>query len=69
MKPMAAAQCVTEALQALDANRATVVPGQLTRLMVALVPKSVARDQTAKMLEAAIRRESPATSATAERTS
>ncbi len=69
MKPMGASQCVTEALQALDANRATVVPGQVTRLIVALVPKSVARDQTAKMFEAAIRRKSPATSATEKRTS
>ena len=47
MRPMPVAQCVSEALRALNANRPTIVPGRLIRLMVALVPASVARGQTA----------------------
>jgi short-subunit dehydrogenase len=54
MKPLSTAQCVDEALRALDANRATIVPGRLVRLIVALVPASIARSQTAKMFEAAL---------------
>lgn len=56
MKPMTADQCVTEALRALNAGRASIIPGRLLRLMKSLVPASVARDQTAKMFEAAVRR-------------
>ena len=55
MKPLSVEQCVAEALHALNANQATIVPGRLIRLMVALVPASVAREQTAKMFEAALR--------------
>jgi short-subunit dehydrogenase len=55
MKPMGAEPCVSEALRALRANRATIVPGRLIRLMFALVPASVARDQTAKMFEASLK--------------
>jgi hypothetical protein len=55
MKPMPVAPCVAEALRALDANRATVVPGRLLRLMMALVPASVARRQTGKMFEASLK--------------
>jgi short-subunit dehydrogenase len=56
MRPMPVGQCVREALRALNANRATIIPGRLTRLMVALVPASVAREQTAKMFEATLQR-------------
>lgn len=55
MKPMGVEQCVSEALRALNAHRATVVPGRLIRFMVALVPASVARNQTAKMFEASLK--------------
>jgi short-subunit dehydrogenase len=55
MKPLGAQQCVTEALQALSAGRATVVPGRLTRLLFALIPASVIRNQTARMFEAALK--------------
>jgi short-subunit dehydrogenase len=60
MKPMGVEQCVSEALRALNAHRATVVPGRLIRLMVALVPASVARNQTAKMFEASLKLKSSA---------
>jgi hypothetical protein len=69
MKPMPVAQCVTEALRALNAKRATIVPGRLIRLMVALLPTSVARDQTAKMFEAALNRKPSAAPGAAGRTS
>jgi short-subunit dehydrogenase len=55
MKPMGVEPCVSEALRALDANRATHVPGRLVRLMMALIPTSVARSQTAKMFEASLK--------------
>jgi short-subunit dehydrogenase len=55
MKPMGVEQCVAEALRALSANRATIVPGRLVRLMLAVVPASVARSQTARMFEASLR--------------
>jgi hypothetical protein len=55
MKPMGVEQCVAEALAALQAGRATVVPGRLTRLLFALIPASVLRNQTAKMFEASLK--------------
>ena len=54
MKPMRVERCVSEALRALDANRATVVPGRLIRWIYALIPASVARNQTARMFELAL---------------
>jgi short-subunit dehydrogenase len=54
MKPLSAAQCVVEALRALDAGRATIVPGRLIRLLFALLPASVVRNQTARTFEAAL---------------
>lgn len=56
MKLMPVEQCVSEALRALNANRATIIPGRLIRLMVALVPASVMRGQTAKMFDAVLKR-------------
>ncbi len=55
MKPMGVEQCVSEALDALNSNRSSIVPGRLIRMILALVPASVARSQTAKMFEASLR--------------
>ena len=66
MKPMSVEQCVSEALRALSANRATIVPGRLFRMISALVPASVFRNQMAKMFEAASKRKA-ATTASASR--
>jgi short-subunit dehydrogenase len=67
MKPMGVEQCVSETLRALDAGRSEIVPGRLIRLMSALVPASVVRDQTAKMFEAALKgKRSPASSPAAK---
>jgi short-subunit dehydrogenase len=55
MKPLGVRPCVTEALRALDANRARIVPGRLVRTLFGLIPASVTRSQTAKMFEAALR--------------
>ncbi len=60
VKPLEVQQCVTEALAALAANRARVVPGRLFRLVFGLIPASVTRRQTAKMFEAALNLEPPA---------
>jgi uncharacterized protein len=50
MKPMSVEQCVSEGLNALRENRSRIVPGRLNRIMNALVPASVKRTMTAKML-------------------
>lgn len=49
MKPIAAERSAAEALRALRANRATVVPGALVRLAHALVPASLSRRMMARM--------------------
>src|SRR5712664_378871 len=51
MKPMSAERCVTEGLEALQANRAAYIPGLLNRIMNRLVPPSVAQKMEAKMLK------------------
>jgi short-subunit dehydrogenase len=51
VKPMSAEKCVTEGLEALQANRATYIPGLLNRIMNRLVPPSVAQKMEAKMLK------------------
>lgn len=51
MKPVPAAQCVKEALQALSDNAITVLPGFRYRLMHALIPGSVARKMTGKIMK------------------
>jgi short-subunit dehydrogenase len=50
MKPMSVEQCVSEGLNALRENRSRIVPGWMNRIMNALVPASVKRTFTAKML-------------------
>jgi short-subunit dehydrogenase len=50
MKPMSVEQCVSEGLNALRENRSRIIPGRLHRIMNALVPASVKRTMTAKML-------------------
>ena len=50
MKPMSVEQCVSEDLNALRENRSRIVPGRMNRIMNALVPASVKRKMTAKML-------------------
>ena len=50
MKPMSVEQCVSEGLSALRENRSRILPGRMNRIMNALVPASVKRTFTAKML-------------------
>ena len=50
MKPMSVEQCVSEGLNAVRENRSMIVPGRINRIMNALVPASVKRSMTAKML-------------------
>jgi short-subunit dehydrogenase len=42
LKPMSTGQCVAEGLAALEANRATHIPGRLNRMMAGLVPRPLA---------------------------
>ena len=51
MKPMSVEQCVSEGLNALRVNHSRIIPGRLNRIMNALVPASVKRTMTAKMLQ------------------
>jgi short-subunit dehydrogenase len=41
MKLMSVEQCVAEGFAALNANRATHLPGRINRIMIALIPRSV----------------------------
>jgi uncharacterized protein len=50
MKPMSVEQCVSKGLNALRENRPRIVPGRMNRIMNVLVPASVKRMFTAKML-------------------
>ena len=50
MKPMSVEQCVSEGLSGLLKNRSRIVPGQLNRILNALVPASLARKMEADML-------------------
>jgi len=50
LKPMSVEQCVSEGLNALQENRSRIVPGRMNRIMNALLPASVKRTFTAKML-------------------
>ena len=54
IKPIPVEQCVSEALRALNANRATIMPGRLTRFVHALVPDSVSRGIIAQMFTRAL---------------
>jgi short-subunit dehydrogenase len=51
MKPMSTAQCVSEALRALQRNRSLCLPGTTNRLMNALIPAGIARIMMGKMIE------------------
>jgi uncharacterized protein len=50
MNPMSVEQCVSEGLSGLSKNRSRVVPGQMNRIMNALVPSSLARKMLADLL-------------------
>jgi uncharacterized protein len=50
LKPMPAERCVREALAALGANRASIMPGRLYRIMNRLMPASLSRRMTATMM-------------------
>jgi uncharacterized protein len=51
MKPLSVQQCVDEALVALSANKMSVMPGFINRLMHALMPASLARKMTGEMMK------------------
>jgi uncharacterized protein len=51
MKPMQVGQVVSEGLNALSANRPAIVPGQINRIVRAILPPSVTRPMLMKMFE------------------
>lgn len=51
IKPLSVQQCVREALAALSANKPSIMPGRLYRLMHALMPASMARKMTGEMMK------------------
>jgi len=51
MKPISAEQCVKEALLALSANRISILPGLQYRIMNAVIPGSVSRGMTGKIIK------------------
>jgi len=55
MKPLSVEQCVSEGLNALRKNRSRIVPGRMNRIMNALLPASVKRTFTVKMLGKSLR--------------
>lgn len=56
MKPMPVEQCVSEALEALEANRPTCLPGRMNRIMRAFLPSSVTRKMVGRMLKENVER-------------
>ena len=66
MKPMSVEQCVSEGLNALRVNRSRIIPGRLNRIMNALMPASVKRTMTAKLLGKALARKPAPANARAE---
>jgi hypothetical protein len=50
MRPLSPAQCVKEALAALQAGKAALIPGRTNRILKALVPPGVSRNMMGKML-------------------
>ena len=66
MKPMSVEQCVSEGLNALRVNRSRIIPGRLDRIMNALMPASVKRTITAKLLGKALARRLAPANARAE---
>jgi len=51
MKPISTQQCVREALAALSANRISILPGLQYRIMNAVIPGSVSRGMTGKIIK------------------
>ncbi len=51
IKPLCANQVVAEGLKALSANRATVIPGRLNRIIRSILPASLTRSMLARMFE------------------
>jgi short-subunit dehydrogenase len=51
IRPLSVKQCVTESLIALSKNKITVIPGLKFRVMNALIPGSVARARSAKIMK------------------
>jgi uncharacterized protein len=51
MKPISVEQCVKEALLALRANRTTIIPGFIYRVMNTLIPASMSREMTGKIMK------------------
>jgi uncharacterized protein len=51
MRPVSIEQCVKEALLALRANRATIIPGFKYRVMNKLIPASIVREMTGKIMK------------------
>jgi hypothetical protein len=51
VKPISVKQCVTESLLALGKNKVTIIPGLKFRIMNALVPGSMARERSGKMIK------------------
>jgi uncharacterized protein len=56
MKPMSVEQCVAEGLAALNANRATYIPGRVNRLMIGLIPRWVRPKMMGSMVEKGLAR-------------
>jgi short-subunit dehydrogenase len=56
MKPMPVEQCVSEALEALEANRPTCLLGQMNQIMRAFLPSSVTRKMVGRMLKENVER-------------
>jgi short-subunit dehydrogenase len=48
---MPAGDVVREGLQALSANRPTLIPGRMNRMMRAIVPPSVTRSMMMRMFD------------------
>ena len=53
-KPMSVDQCVSEALNALVANRPTVLSGRINRLMYTLLPTPVMARMSGQMISHAV---------------
>jgi uncharacterized protein len=51
MQPISVGQCVKEALIALSRNRVTILPGLKFRIMNALIPGSIIRKMTGKLMK------------------
>jgi hypothetical protein len=58
MKPMKVEQCVDEGLKALRANRPLIIPGRMNRILNAVIPSSLVRTMTAKMIEKTLGKQS-----------